>query len=158
MNTRLIKFRVWDKKKNGFYLPKHLDNLFGGAITNSRARAKPLLNVKSIAFVIFDDLSERYVVQQFTGLKDKNGKEIYEGDILGLNNLDIKGFVEYLPNSLCYTLRHPKSPNYRFDLYLLDDPVEPEEGIITNARTCRINTNRIEILGNIFENKELLES
>ena len=53
---REIKFRAWDKKGQM------------GMINN------PILNV------VLED--KRYIIMQFTGLKDKNGKEIFEGDIL----------------------------------------------------------------------------
>lgn len=56
--SRVIKFRVWDKNENTMIIP--------GFISNS-----PEWNEEKGRVLI-----------QYTGLKDKNGKEIYEGDII----------------------------------------------------------------------------
>ena len=60
---REIKFRAWDKILNQF-LPNVQNHI----------------NDKDWAFGNMLRNPERFVVEQFTGLKDKNGKEIYEGD------------------------------------------------------------------------------
>lgn len=91
----------------------------------------------------FEDLVEdgdeenRFVVMQYTDLKDKNGKEIYEGDILddfcssGCHNLI---YVEFSNN--------PQVGDYEYGYgYLFHRSV-----------------NELEIVGNIYENPELLEA
>lgn len=75
-------------------------------------------------------------LQQYTGLKDKNGKDIYESDILA---------VSFLMNRPCPVVF--KSGAFRFkdkdDCYLIYSPNYQES---------------IEIIGNIHENPELLEA
>ncbi len=77
-------------------------------------------------------------VGQFTGLKDKNGKEIYEGDIITAYNERIKGPVIFDRRGLAFGI--PNGPNeiYQFSMNFLE-------------------SKDIEIIGNIYENPELLE-
>ena len=70
---------------------------------------------------------------QFTGLKDKTGKEIYEGDVLKCFHYDLLYQAVWLEDELRFALRNTKNP--------------------TPFNTCCIG----EIIGNIYENPELLQ-
>ena len=82
-------------------------------------------------------------VGQYTGLKDKNGREIYEGDIvmqLSERTYDsLTGVVKFIDGSYVIETADGKNGGYLFDEYLFDE-------LAFNV-----------LIGNIYENPELLE-
>lgn len=124
--------------------------------TNFRAwvkRDKRILPVKSIIFEtnrVSVRLRERFWIStefnkielmESTGLKDKNGKEVFEGDIVKVpDDYDKFGrnageILKVAFDSGCFRLKRPNSKGRGF--YFEDD-------------------NTVEIIGNIYENPELL--
>jgi uncharacterized phage protein (TIGR01671 family) len=89
-------------------------------------------------------VNERLVLMQYTGLKDKNGKEIYEGDIVkAIGKLDKNiGIVEYRDEMASFYFKfetHAKFPMHFTLAIWNDEGFEPE------------------VIGNIYENPELLK-
>ncbi|ERT50377.1 TPA: hypothetical protein J0T25_002303 [Enterococcus faecium] len=88
---------------------------------------------------------DKYVLMQSTGLKDKNGVEIFDGDVVQAEQyltttipVRINGIVKY---SNRYTMFYLDNGSERHDLYM-----QSLGGSIYN----------FEIIGNIYENPELL--
>ena len=82
-------------------------------------------------------------IGQFTGLKDKNGKEIYEGDIIGCHNPNIKHLIFY------------NEEQGRF-MAALGGDIENDYFGICGLDCSRWNATK-EVIGNIFDNPELLK-
>lgn len=91
-----------------------------------------------------DDV-ERYIVQQFTGLEDKNGREIYEGDILRFyKNKSYQADYEVYWEKHGFSLISAKRDGDDFGVYTKDLHL--------------FKGDEPEIIGNIFENPELLNN
>jgi len=127
--NREIKFRVWDEKfncwdKGGFYI-----------------YANELIQ------------KQGYIIQQYTGLKDKNGKEIYEGDVLKEHHFEDWGDKEGF--DYFGVVRYKTYPNDSMGLQLAGYVTYPNAEENKNYGGNRILLN-CEVVGNIFENRELL--
>jgi uncharacterized phage protein (TIGR01671 family) len=143
--NRKIKFRVWDTEEDRF--------------TNQQARPSNVCTFgdDGNTYELTDDggvrptALGRYIVQEFTGVKDKNGREIYEGDILQLKRGTV--YIRYNPERACYQyLASLNTDDYRADMHFLDEPV----GGDSTVRTGKINESKLEVIGNILENPGLL--
>lgn len=122
MNNREIKFRVWNNKtKQWIHGPGHEVNLFGEMI----------LLGGFMHGVRVEELND-CVVLQYTGLKDKNNKEIYEGDVLKSINRTAHKYIKVEFKNGCFLFE-----NRTFDEF--------------------VKYNDIKIVGNIYETPELLK-
>ena len=112
---REIKFRAWDTDNNLFVICedhqiRQINNDYAG-------------------------LGNRYVYQQYTGLKDKNGKEIYEGDICRWPSKHLSS-IQWHEKRACFT----------------SIAITQSKGVSRGG----IVPTHIEVIGNIYETPELL--
>lgn len=123
---REIKFRAWDKKTK---------------IMIDLVKMTPLSVDSKLLPGVFLPFEDNWELMQYTGLKDKNGKEIYEGDTVRLGE-GSKGY-ETRPGKAAII--------YRSAQYFAQ---HTDGGWF---RMGSMNPENIEVIGNIYENPELLE-
>lgn len=137
---REIKFRVWDKAIKAFISNTGNPNIFpfNGQIAMT-------CNGNSTGHISTDDyLQESYVLLQFTGLKDKSGKEIYEGDLL---NIPFNEAIREGVHEVFY---------YKDGFVTSSILFKNKETANKNSLTWMINRGA-EVIGNIQENPELIK-
>jgi len=117
--NREIKFRAWQKWHEYMFTPDYIDFINGNIIIGENDG---------------DSRYEDIPLMQYTGLKDKNGKEIYEGDIVVEENLK-RYVVKWEENT----------------------------SSSSNSSSCgfcwsKEDARYTEVIGNIYENPEFIQS
>jgi len=145
-----FKFRVWEKEHNRFLYPKEgsaetIDSRTGegayGHAVGGTGGISVGLTLNGLPYYRCVNMMgplDNSIVQQYTGIEDKNGREIYEGDLV----------------------------NFEYEIGPGDWEKETkqevffEEGIFYFGRDlkfatndCNFNKKSLEVVGNIFENK-----
>lgn len=134
---RELRFRAWDKigKRMG-----EVNYIKYSNVQYNQVSARFKQNEKTVDewFAYGDkDGCDNIILMQYTGLKDKNGKEIYEGDILNYDNgIGVIGTVIWHGDG--------------FAMKVLG------AGMASN-KTLYNSLEDIEIIGNIYSNPELLK-
>jgi len=113
-----IKFRLWDKDYKRFYFLA----LTKDGVIKKMPENEP---VGDIAFP-----------QQYTSLKDKNGKEMCEGDII----------------------RVPENNAQPISVIEKDVSIDGDGYMISGFHFPFFDTKYVEVIGNIYENPELIEN
>ena len=125
---RDIKFRVWDTEENKFKETGFMINQYGSLMQYGEFE-----KMKKIS-------RDRYKILQYTGLKDKEGKEIYEGDI-SKTEFCLKGLVFYDDGGFKLTSERGGILNKK---------------IFDELNNDLIKLNELKVIGNKYENPKLL--
>lgn len=123
-----LKFRAWDKTNKEMFEVIKIEfnpNIFCMA--------------KEPAWIVIRTENEIELMQS-TGLKDKNGKEIFAGDIVQYLDGEYS-FLEVVENSAFGIYAKNKYDNYSFEDFADENTTEAD----------------VVVIGNIYENKELME-
>lgn len=147
--SRELKFRIYDTDEKQMFYQEDIDYI---DINNE------------IAYINQDGGGYDYLIDfvygdgklmQYTGLKDKNGKEIYEGDILRCKCLKkckldscVEKVIQY-KNSLIEWWESGCNLGYR---------LRDSKGKTMMIKPTHLRTMEVEVIGNIYENPELLRS
>lgn len=124
---REIKFRAWDKKRKEMIVIEEIHFKYNSIVYDEGIITSPM---------------ENFEMMQFIGLKDKNGKEIYEGDVVKYHNPRVQ----------------EKPKEFVGKVFWVDEWAQfslgGEGGFIDFERAGWLI---LEVIGNIHENPELLE-
>jgi uncharacterized phage protein (TIGR01671 family) len=123
---REVKFRAWNTKTNKMISSEKLYSMSAFALEKGLPQDK---------FIVLPN-EEAYPLMQYTGLKDKNGKDIFEGDIVS--------DVDYEESVIIGNIV------FKAGAFYIEWKNFPDSLLFLSEGTC-------EVIGNIYQNKELFE-
>lgn len=175
---RKFKFRAWDKVKK--VMIEH-DDQHEFYICNEYGNITFPIKTPNEYRIPFGEGEERFELMQFTGLHDRNGKEIYEGDIVKYtskertgtkvsykrrgydtyaitSDIEIIGFIKFDVNENLMTFIVDTKQVTKYDSYFWGEGKRTDRpNIAINSLVKPLSTKReYEVIGNIYENPELV--
>lgn len=137
--TREIKFRAWDRHGKRMVDWDNMENSSDFTLAEA-----------------FERMEDLYIVMQFTGLKDKKGKEIYEADIMKIGSgwSEDNEYVVFFNGK--YVLMEV---GWETRIESLKEKYKGEPFLLFQAMTTTnlCDNPHLEVIGNVWENPDLLK-
>ena len=141
---REIKFRAWDNAEKKWLLGYEYPNLGGFSMFGETMLFNEWSSIINRFILQQKDRKPKdLILMQYTGLKDKNGKEIYEGDI-------VKASYEIMVHHESDTWGSGEFKNHKGIVRFTNGSFWIEDQCLIGGM------DTVEIIGNIYENPELL--
>ncbi|TAN63740.1 hypothetical protein WS9_015460 [Paraclostridium sordellii 8483] len=152
---RDIKFRIWDETRDKMHENNNISYI---DFKENLVCVYDYIDYYEDTRFLFKNNS---VIMQYTGLKDKNGKEIYEGDILSykhivytdcskteIEKIEDEAFIEIINYAPIASVVKAHSENVKCFGH---DTINNQFLIID------LKSDEVEVIGNTYENPELLK-
>ena len=142
-----FKFRIWHKKRKKMYDVLHLH-------TATWTNGGEWVTAKGFNIITQQDIhiqieNKDGILMQCTGLKDKHGKLIYEGDIVKVQcNREDKCGLFYKTGIIAYELNEKNGHGHADSSFYLK---------LNNGMCALFSKEKCEVIGNIYDNPELLK-
>jgi len=153
-----VRYRAWD-----VLAEKMIDEILMISFVRKEIIGKFSDGSTSVPLKFEDERNgEDVILMQSTGLKDKNGKEIFEGDILKFNDewneychegyvdgsVEGVNYVEVVKGEACFEFGKTRYPESSLFIYMEDEH-------LSFAELVKDKDFGFEIVGNVYENSEL---
>ena len=141
--SKNIKYRAWDSEDKKFL---NNDKYVIGRFRENTIAFTIYIDNKTILGYPSIEREKDIILMQFTGLTDRNGVDVFEGDIIKYTDDDSMNY-----NRLCVIEWH------KYGIYcLVKRFLKERDGFGSYQFNYLNNADEIEVIGNIYQNKEFL--